>query len=85
MTKQPIRDKAEQGRDPRAHVVVKVEVVEVFEDHLTVSPHGDNTIGRCVDGMIESLGLQAGKRLGKLTIDLSEFSQAFITDRVNPL
>lgn len=83
--KKPVHDPSESRRDPIAPVTVKVEVVEVFEDTLTVSPHGENTIGHCVDGMIEALGLQPGKRLGKLTIDLTEFSQAFITDRVIPL
>ena len=83
--KKSAHEAIESRRDPRAPVTVRAEVVEVFEDILTVSLHGDNTIGQCIDGMIETLGLRTGKRLGKITIDLSEFSQAFITDRVVPL
>ena len=85
--KKPVHNPSESVRqqDTRAPITIRAQVVEVVEDTLLVGPSGDHTVGDVVDGMIETLGLHAGKRLGKITIDLTEFSKAFITDRTTPL
>ena len=84
MSKQSLHEKATSRPNHSAPVTIQIEVVEVYKDILSASPVGEDTVGQHVDRMIESIG-RDGKRLGKITIDLTDYSKAFITDRTTQI
>ena len=77
-------EKSKERRDRYADVTIRLEVVEVFEDIIPMTPQGEISIGNQVDIMIDHHAMQ-GSRLGKITIDLSDYSDAFIPQEVKRL
>ncbi len=57
-------------------VPVEFEVIEVFSDVIPVGPRGEQSIGSCIDQIVQE-HFDRGSRLGRVTIDLAELSKAF--------
>ncbi len=68
-----------QARRPQPTVPVPVEfeIVQIHQDVLACSPESEDSIGTWLDHFIRQ-ATQEGDRLGRMTIDLAEFSKAFI-------
>ncbi len=78
-----LRDQLRQQRDhEHAQVRIKMEVIEVYEDIIDVTPFGESSIGTQVDHIIAHHAKQ-GSRLGNITIDLREYSDAFIPPEIH--
>ena len=71
-TKRPI----DRPQDLTVPVPVEFEVIEVFSDVIPVGPRGDQSIGVCIDLIVQE-HFERGSRLGRVTIDLAELSKAF--------
>ena len=59
------------------HVPIQFQIVETVTEHMKVSLHGEESIGHTIDHLCEDI-FRDGREIGKITIDLSEFSAAFI-------
>ena len=61
-------------------VPIEFELVTVERDMLHASHHSGKTIGSHIDQMIDGC-LSHGDRVGKFTIDFSDYSAAFVQER----
>ena len=58
------------------NVPFKMEIITVEEDSMIIGPDGDKSIGETVDLMLDD-AITNGQRLGKITLDLSEYTETF--------
>ena len=65
---------------PTVPVAVEFEVIQIHHEVLACSPGEGDTVGTWLDGFIQH-SMQEGDHLGRMTIDLAEFSKAFIPQR----
>ena len=69
---------------PTVPVTVEFEVIQIHHEVLACSPESEDSIGTWLDNFIQQ-ATQEGDQLGRMTIDLAEFSKAFIpTSQKNP-
>ena len=66
---------------PGVPVAVSYEIVERVEDILSIVDDGEQTLGYWLDKTIND-ARDNGQHLGEITLDLSEFSRAFIPIRM---
>lgn len=61
-----------------AIVPIRMEILTIIEDELKMGPGGSQSVGEWLDNVIQH-NIEQGERIGKVTIDLTEHSEKYIS------
>ncbi len=68
----------EKHSSPVVEVPFEVQIITIERDTWVASADGRTTIGKAIDDMVYK-AMERGDLIGKVTVDFTEFSKAFVT------